>query len=190
MSYTPKLRAYAPPSRWAGEEVFLDEGESKHLCGVMRAGPGTPAEVLDGAGRVGRAVVAGADRKRAVLRLEETRVAERPRPRRTLVQALVREQQMDWLIQKATELGVAEIVPVQTAQCVVRIGAADAERKARRWREIALAACKQSGNPWVPEIAPARGFREVLDGRAGGGNNAAFGALREGARGYAEWLGG
>jgi 16S rRNA (uracil1498-N3)-methyltransferase len=181
-------RAFLPPSRWTGEEVLLDEGESKHLAGVMRLEAGAEVELLDGAGRVGRGRVVEARRKGVRVALEETRTVLPPPPRRVLVQAIPREQKMDWLIQKAVELSVSAIVPVQTAHCVARVARGEEEKKARRWREIAVSACKQSGNPWLPEISPVTDLRSVLEGGAGWLANAAFGALRPGARPLPAWL--
>ena len=111
-----------------------------------------------------------------------------PSPRRVLVQALVREQKMDWLLQKAVELAVTDILPVQTEQCVVRISAAESSKKQRRWESIARAACLQSGNAWMPDIRPVRSLDAVLPELAKMAPGAAFGALRPGAVPYPVWL--
>ena len=108
-------------------------------------------------------------------------------PRRILAQALVREQKMDWLIQKAVELGVDEIWPLQTEYAVVRVRPEAAAKKAERWRAIALAACKQSGNPWLPRIAPVRSLGEALAGERAGA--ACYGALQAGAVPLPEFFG-
>ena len=150
------IRCYLPSDRWGSDLAELDEAESKHLAGVMRAQPGDRLEILDGAGRVGMAEVIAPHKKRTAIRLLSRTAVAPFAPRRILAQALVREQKMDWLIQKAVELGVHAIWPLQTERAVVRIRAEEAERKAARWQAIALAACKQSGNPWLPEIAPPR----------------------------------
>lgn len=182
------LRSFLPPSRWTGEEIFLDEGESKHLAAVMRAEPGMELELLDGEGRVARAAVADPHRKHTLVRLAEIRTIPPPPPRRVLVQALVREQKMDWLIQKAVELSASEIIPVQTERSVVRIAPSDAGKKARRWNEIAVAACKQSGNPWLPAIRPVVELRDLLESHPAFLSCAAFGALRPGAVPFPDWL--
>jgi len=85
---------------------------------------------------------------------------------------------MDWLIQKAVELGVHDIWPLQTDHAVVQIRPGDAGRKAARWQAIALSACKQSGNPWLPRILPARTLPEILAALAGVPGAACFGALQ------------
>lgn len=175
------IRCYLPADRWSGERAELDEAESKHLAGVLRAAAGARIEILDGAGRTGAAEVVAPHKKRTAIRILSQ---ERPpafAPRRILAQALVREQKMDWLIQKAVELGVHEIWPLQTEHAVVKIRPEEAGKKAARWQAIALAACKQSGNPWLPEIAPPRPLAAALAALRSAPGAACFGALQEGA---------
>ncbi|HOO21495.1 MAG TPA: RsmE family RNA methyltransferase [Kiritimatiellia bacterium] len=173
------IRCYLPPGGWEGETAELDEAESRHLAGVMRVREGARIGLLDGAGRTGEAEVVSAGKRSATVRIRSRRMADPRVPRRILMQALVREQKMDWLIQKAVELGVSEIRPMQTDHAVVRIRPAEAAKKAARWQAIALAACKQSGNPWLPRIEAPRPLAEVLGEL--GGVPACFGALQEGA---------
>ena len=175
------IRCYLPPDRWAGEQVELGEDESKHLAGVLRAQAGERIELLDGAGRTGAAEVVAPHKKRTAIRILSQERKVPFAPRRILAQALVREQKMDWLIQKAVELGVHAIWPLQTDHAVVKIRAEETGRKAARWQAIALAACKQSGNPWLPEIAPPRPLAAALAALRGLPGAACFGALQEGA---------
>lgn len=174
------IRCYLPAGQWAADTADLDETESRHLTAVMRARSGDRIEVLDGEGHLGVAEVVAPHKKRTVIRLLSRTAAAPFTPRRILAQALVREQQMDWLIQKAVELGVHEIWPMRTEHAVVKIRPEAAARKAARWQAIALAACKQSGNPWLPRIAPVRDLAEVLAARPAEAA-ACFGALQEGA---------
>lgn len=175
------IRCYLPPERWTGEQAELDEAESKHLAGVMRAQAGARIEILDGRGTSGAAEVVAPHKKRTTLRILSRTAAAPFAPRRILAQALVREQKMDWLIQKAVELGVHAIWPLQTERAVVRIRAEEAERKAARWQAIALAACKQSGNPWLPDILPPHPLPEALAALRTAPGAACFGALQAGA---------
>lgn len=175
------IRCYLPAARWAEERTELDETESKHLAGVMRAQAGDRIGLLDGQGNLGEAEVVAPHKKRTAIRILSRTAAARFAPRRILAQALVREQKMDWLIQKAVELGVHAIWPLQTERAVVKIRAEEAERKAARWQAIALAACKQSGNPWLPEIAPPRALPEALAALRDAPGAACFGALQAGA---------
>jgi 16S rRNA (uracil1498-N3)-methyltransferase len=181
------IRCHLPSDRWEGETAELDEAEARHLVGVMRVREGARIGLLDGAGRTGEADVVSAGKRSATVRILSRQMAGPRVPRRILAQALVREQKMDWLIQKAVELGVSEIWPLQTDHAVVKIRPADAAKKAARWQAIALAACKQSGNPWLPRIASPRPMAEALSEL--GGMPACFGALQEGAVPLPEFFG-
>ena len=175
------IRCFLPNARWANDAAELDEAESKHLAGVMRAQAGDRIGLLDGEGHLGEAEVVVPHKKRTAIRILSRTAAAPFAPRRILAQALVREQKMDWLIQKAVELGVHEIWPLQTEQAVVKIRPEEAEKKAARWQAIALAACKQSGNPWLPKIAPAQKLSAALAALRGAPGAACFGALQAGA---------
>lgn len=182
------IRCYLPADRWGEEIAELDEAESKHLSAAMRAKAGDRIELLDGEGSRGIAEVAAAHKKRTTVRILSRETASPFAPRRILAQALVREQKMDWLIQKAVELGAHEIWPLRTEHAVVKIAPEDAAKKAGRWQAIALAACKQSGNPWMPRIAPAMGMGAALAALPPG-SAACFGALQEGAVPLPEYFG-
>ena len=182
------IRCYLPAARWADERTELDEAESKHLAGVMRAQAGDRIGLLDGQGNLGEAEVVAPHKKRTAIRILSRTAAAPFAPRRILAQALVREQKMDWLIQKAVELGVHEIWPLQTEQAVVRIRPEEAGKKTARWQAIARGACKQSGNPWMPAIAPVRGLSAALAALPPGGA-ACFGALQENAVPLPEFFG-
>jgi 16S rRNA (uracil1498-N3)-methyltransferase len=181
------IRCFLQGDRWRNDTAELDEAESKHLVSVMRAQMGDRIGILDGNGHLGEAEVVAPHKKRTAIRILSRTAVPPFAPRRILVQALVREQKMDWLIQKAVELGVHEIWPLQTERSVVRIRPGEAEKKAARWQAIALSACKQSGNPWMPKIAPVRELTAVLDTMPPGA--ACFGALQEGAVPLPEFFG-
>lgn len=181
------IRCFLPATRWAVDAAELDEAESKHLVGVMRVRAGDRIGILDGEGHLGEAEVVSPDKKRTAIRIRSRTVVAPFAPRRILAQALVREQKMDWLIQKAVELGVHEIWPLQTEHAVVKIRPEEAGKKAARWEAIALGACKQSGNPWRPRIAPVRKLSEALAAKPAGA--ACFGALQDGAVPLPEFFG-
>ena len=168
-------------SLWApGAAVELSESDSNHLCAVMRAEAGVAVTLLDGRGGIAEAELSRPHRKHAEVVVRSVSRAAPPVPRRILEQAVIRAERMDWLVQKAVELGgVTEIWPLQTDWCVVRVPPADAERKADRWRAVAWAACKQSGNPWLPRIAPAMRLDAAIARLTG--RDACFGALQPGA---------
>jgi 16S rRNA (uracil1498-N3)-methyltransferase len=181
------IRCFLPADRWMNDRAELDEAESKHLVSVLRISAGDRIGIVDGQGGLGEAEITTPHKKRTALRILSQTQMPPFAPRRILAQALVREQKMDWLIQKAVELGVHEIWPLQTEHAVVKIRPEEAAKKAARWQAIALGACKQSGNPWMPIIAPVRKFTEALAVLPPGA--ACFGALQEGAVPLAAFLG-
>jgi 16S rRNA (uracil1498-N3)-methyltransferase len=82
----------------------------------------------------------------------------------TLAQGISRGERMDWILQKATELGVSRIVPVFTERSVVRLDAKQAQRKLQHWRGIAIAACEQCGRNKVPDLTLPVDIHEFLAG--------------------------
>ena len=68
---------------------------------------------------------------------------------------------MDWIVQKATELGVAAIVPVMSERCVVRLDEAGARRRQLHWQEVAVSACEQCGRNRIPQLHPALEFKHA-----------------------------
>ena len=81
----------------------------------------------------------------------------------TLVQAIPKSQKMEWIIQKATELGVREIIPVMTERGVVRLMGDKAEHRVERWQRIAEEAARQCRTAWVPRISPVVGMNRLLE---------------------------
>jgi len=80
----------------------------------------------------------------------------------TLAQALARGEKMDWIVQKATELGVAEIVPLVTTRSEVKLDESRARKRLEHWRGVAISACEQSGRARVPAIATVQRLGEWL----------------------------
>jgi 16S rRNA (uracil1498-N3)-methyltransferase len=76
---------------------------------------------------------------------------------------------MDWVVQKATELGVSRIAPLFTERSMVRLDEKQAARKVQHWRAIAIAACEQSGRNQVPEIETPTALYEMLEQRTASG---------------------
>jgi len=161
-AFVRMMRYYIEPSRWSSEYMILTDEEAHHLLHVLRGEVGEEVMVMDGAGR--QAVVRIAEVSRKEARVEVLRQVHRPPPvvAVTLIQALPREQKMDLIVQKATELGVRHIVPVVSDQGVVRVKAGEDAAKRERWKKIALSAAKQSGCAWLPEIHPVTPLLDYL----------------------------
>jgi 16S rRNA (uracil1498-N3)-methyltransferase len=129
---------------------------------VLRLGPGTVVEAADGTGAFYRVRLVALDRTGAWGAIEARTMPGRESPCAiTLAQALLKGDRMSWLVQKATELGVARIVPVETARVVGRPGPEGATRHAR-WTRIAREAVKQCGRATVPVVDPPRALVDLL----------------------------
>lgn len=153
----PGFRCYYNASKRPPKDTFcLDESESHHLVNVRRARPGDAVCVFDGQGNTWDCVLEEPLAKEARLRLITHSRATPPACHITLAQALPKGKTMDQIVQKTTELGAARIVPLQTMNSEVRLSAKRAELKAAKWKAVAIEACKQSGNPFLPEISPAQ----------------------------------
>jgi 16S rRNA (uracil1498-N3)-methyltransferase len=109
--------------------------------------------VFDGLGDEAVAGLIEVTKKRVFLKIGERVTTQKPRCAITLAQAVPKGKNMDLVIQKAVELGASAIFPLLSERTVVRLeGEADAERKQERWQSIALEACKQCGQNWMPQV--------------------------------------
>lgn len=108
--------------------------------------------VFDGVGRKALARIEKAGKDRVELLTISESLAPAPSAPLTLVQGIVKGDTMEWIIEKAVELGVQRIVPVLTQRSVVRLNATEAAKKQEKWQRVALEACKQCGQAWLPEI--------------------------------------
>jgi 16S rRNA (uracil1498-N3)-methyltransferase len=152
-------RFFAPPLSFAGASVRLDDGEAHHLTRVLRLGSGARVFVFDGEGgeyecEVAR--VAKHDVELNLLRRLDDAV-ESPL-RLTLAQALIKGDKFDWVIQKATELGVTRIVPLVTDHADIKRHEERAGQRLQRWRRISLEALKQCGRRRLVEICEPAPF--------------------------------
>ena len=122
-----------------------------------------PVQVFDGEGNAFDAKIAEIGGKRVVLHELQTCMAEAESPLRiTLAQAMCSSEKMDWVVQKATELGAAEILPVQTQRSVAKLSSERAEKRTAHWRNVAISACEQCGRNVLPQIQAPQEFSAWL----------------------------
>jgi 16S rRNA (uracil1498-N3)-methyltransferase len=141
------------PDAVDGRRVRFDPGETRHLRRVLRLGPGDLVEAVDGAGRLHAVRIETLDPAGATGAIIDSGVSGRESPCAiTLGQAVLKGERMDWLVQKATELGVTRIVPLLTRRVVAR----PAGERPARWTRIAREAVKQCGRSLVPVVEPPR----------------------------------
>jgi len=137
------------------DSLLLTDEEAHHCRDVFRLCSGDIIEAFDGRGNAARCRIESLTKREVRLAALEQRSVP-PLPCRITLAAAVIKKNFDYIIQKATELGVTGIAPLITERTIVR---AD---KTPRWTEIALEACKQCGNNWLPAIVPAQSLDDFL----------------------------
>ncbi|MDX1480693.1 MAG: 16S rRNA (uracil(1498)-N(3))-methyltransferase [Woeseiaceae bacterium] len=142
----------------SGSELQLGRDHAHYLGRVLRLRTGAQITVFDGAGNAHDATIGALGRNDARITLGERQAGDRESPLAvSLVQGVSRGERMDVLVQKATELGVARVLPVLTERSVVRLDAVRGEKRRGHWQKIAVAACEQCGRNRLPVIdAPSR----------------------------------
>lgn len=157
-------RYFLPPSEWknegGGDVLFLTGDEAKHCTRVMRAKVGEAVELFDGAGRSAVCEIESVARSEVRCRVV-TEKQSQPNPHPiTLYQAIPKGGNMELIVQKSVELGVATIQPLITAHTVARPDAVS--KKQAKWQRIALEACKQCGQNYLPEVKEPQLFSEII----------------------------
>ncbi|TRZ70406.1 MAG: 16S rRNA (uracil(1498)-N(3))-methyltransferase [Rhodocyclaceae bacterium] len=145
-------RFYCPIPLQSGRTVTLPPEAAHHALRVLRLRSGDELVLFDGLGGEypGRVVEAARNLR---VTLEGRRDIEREAPLAlTLAQALPAGDKMDWVVQKAVELGAAKIQPVQAKRSVVRLAGERADKRVAHWQQVAISACEQSGRNRLPEI--------------------------------------
>lgn len=151
-------RFFAPPSRIFDSSILLDAEESHHLSRVLRLLPGATVFVFDGNGIEYECEVTRVHKDAAELNVIARLSNEVESPLQlTLGQALIKGDKFDWVVQKATELGVTRIVPLITEHSEFR-KAENRDTRLQRWRRIALEATKQCGRRKLIELAEVQEF--------------------------------
>ena len=143
-----------------GDTVALSAEESAHMTRVLRMKPGDAVQLIAGEKLLQAELMAADDQAARVRVLEELPTPECP-VRITLVQGLPKLDRLETIIQKATELGVWDVLPVEMERSVARLDGKEA-RKRERLERIALEAAKQSGRAHVPEVRTPCGLTDAL----------------------------
>jgi len=176
-------RLFVPAEKWIGARAIIEGEPHRHLARVLRARPGDKVTLFDGRGGEADAEVLSVERDQTTLSLGARRQVAAPAgPRVVLLQSLARGEKMDFIIQKTTELGVHEIVPIAAGRSVARVPTGEAAPRRARWEKIAQEAARQCGRADVPAIASPRSLAEAV-ARAGDDRDHLRLALWEGSRG-------
>lgn len=146
-------RFYCPPPLPSSGTFDLPPDAAHHAARVLRLCEGDPVRIFDGLGNERHGVIAELGGKHVVINGITAIDSDRESPLKVLLaQALASSEKMDWVIQKATELGVAEIQPVDTERSVARLSDERATKRLDHWQQVAISACEQCGRNVLPKI--------------------------------------
>ena len=142
--------------------VELPDNVVRHL-NVLRVKNTEEIVLFNGNGKAYPALPEVLEKRRASVRILREEATDNESPLNiTLVQAVSAAERMDFTLQKSVELGVAEIRPVISERCVVRLSGERAEKRVARWQEIVVSACEQSGRNIVPKVLPLTTYAQSL----------------------------
>jgi len=146
-----------------GAQFALAPEAAQHVSKALRLKAGDALTVFDGRGGEYEAVIQRVDRERVDVKVGAVRDVERESALAIgLVQGLPEADKMDWIIQKAVELGVGWIQPLVCDRSVVRLAGERAARREAHWRRVAVAACEQSGRNRIPEVRTTLAFQNWI----------------------------
>ncbi len=159
-------RFHCPVPLTPGEEIALPPGAARHVQ-VLRLQPGDAITLfhgsIDGPGGEFEATVTRMGRSEVLARIGTHHAVEREAARAVhLLAGITANERMDWLVEKATELGVASITPLLAERSVLKLKGERAEKKLAHWQAVAVAACEQCGRNRVPTLHPARTLADWL----------------------------
>lgn len=156
-------RFFVTPDQVGEDKIRIQGSDVNHMKNVLRMRPGEEVMVSDGNNRQYRCRVEDYPDGEAVLAILEAGLVDTELPSRIyLFQGLPKQEKMELIVQKAVELGVCQVIPVQTRRCVVKLDAKKAAKKVQRWQQIAESAAKQAGRGYIPSVSEVMTFQEAL----------------------------
>jgi 16S rRNA (uracil1498-N3)-methyltransferase len=155
-------RFHCPVPLTTGVQIDLPAGAARHVQ-VLRLQPGSIITLFNGEGGEFDATVQRMGRSDVAVEVGAHHPVEREAARAVhLLVGLTANERMDWLVEKAAELGVAGIWPVLAERSVLRLGGERAEKKQAHWQAVAVAACEQCGRNRVPMVGPVQSLAQWL----------------------------
>ncbi|WP_408954870.1 16S rRNA (uracil(1498)-N(3))-methyltransferase [Natroniella sp. ANB-PHB2] len=154
---------FVKPTAIIDGEVTITGQDVRHITRSLRLDSGDKISVADGEGKKYIIELVELTEKSVKGKVHQDFVAKvEPDTKVTLVQGLPKSKKMDLIAQKTTELGVEEIIPVETERSIVKLKPSKAKRRQKRWQKIAKEAAKQSGRAKIPEVKELVGFEEII----------------------------
>jgi 16S rRNA (uracil1498-N3)-methyltransferase len=160
-------RFYIAPENWHPDALVLTGSEAHHCATVLRLGAPDKVVLFNGRGGEITAEIVASDPSE--VRLRKLHDARTPplRCRITLGQAIPKGKNMDLIVQKAVEIGAAEIAPILSDRTVVRLDEESAASKQAKWQTVAIEAAKQCGQNWLPQVQTPQTLAQFFSNHRG-----------------------
>jgi 16S rRNA (uracil1498-N3)-methyltransferase len=155
-------RFYVSPENWDPRALILRGNEAHHARDVLRMKRGDRVVVFNGRGREITVEIVEVARDEVHLRKLQENESPPLRCRITLGQAIPKGKNMDLIVQKAVEIGAAEIAPMISERTIVDVDAEEGEQKRLKWQQIAIEAAKQCGQNWLPTVQVPRKLKDFF----------------------------
>lgn len=158
-------RFYIDPESWDESNLKLEGDEFHHCVNVLRLQSGDPVVIFDGLGMEIQTSIKDISKKVAYLDLnnQERIISPTRKTKIALAQAIPKGKNMDLIIEKGTELGVNHIYPFISERTIIRLNQSDSIKKQEKWQRVAIEACKQSGQNWLPKVEQPQKLLSMID---------------------------
>jgi 16S rRNA (uracil1498-N3)-methyltransferase len=157
-------RFFAPKENVRDNIIIIDGQEAKHILNVMRLSENDKVVVFDGTGKEYTGFIKETKPKSLIVEIVSVKTPKYGKlPEITLAQALPKKGKMDYIVEKATELGASSVIPILSERTVVKIDEENNSKKTERWKKIVHEAAKQCGRTDVPEVSDIKKFYDVIE---------------------------
>lgn len=147
------MRIFQPIPFQVSQTIFLDPASSHHIARVLRAKIGDELILFNNGDEEYLSIIERIDKKNVQVKIVSKRIVTTESTLQLhLAQGIAKGEKMDWIIQKAVELGVTTVTPIITEHCNVRLDSERSEKRLQHWQGVAIHACEQSGRTRVPKI--------------------------------------
>ena len=157
-------RFYHPDTLEINQNIYLDDLAAHHALQVMRVQVKDQFIVFNGDGFNYKVEVIGVEKKKLKINIiSKVENHSESQTKITLIQSLSTNEKMDWIIQKATELGVNQIIPIYSTRSIIKLDSTRADKKLIHWQQVLISACEQSGRSRIPQIYKPTNFIQALE---------------------------
>ncbi|MDG2252844.1 MAG: 16S rRNA (uracil(1498)-N(3))-methyltransferase, partial [Methylophilaceae bacterium] len=157
-------RFYHPDTLEINQNIYLNDSTAHHALQVIRVKIKERFIIFNGDGFDYEVEVISIEKKRLQVNVKAKNKNHSESPIKiTLVQSLSTNEKMDWIIQKATELGINEIHPIYSIRSIIKLDATRVEKKLAHWQQVLISACEQSGRSIIPKIYKPITFTKALE---------------------------